>query len=261
MTMFRTMSGTPSIDLIPFSRRIGLRTCAWSTSGRITGRRSAATVPAKPSPTGMRTPASTSSSSPTAERATSSFRSGSSRRTAHVSTPRISLMRTTSVSSNTSSSRCASAASVIACSCPTRPAPAEVPTRTPLSTHLLIAPQGTPTPQDTHAGPIPPTTLLPNQKGLDAKQLVPQPADGHEALWPRRVALDLPAQIGDVHLARVLVADVVARPQVLHELAAGYDPLRLLGQERQHLDLRQRQAHGLPVDGHLVADEIEMEAT
>ena len=45
-----TTSGTPSIDLIPFSRRIGLRTCAWSTSSRITGRFSAAIRPAKPPP-------------------------------------------------------------------------------------------------------------------------------------------------------------------------------------------------------------------
>src|SRR5215467_12493828 len=62
------MSGTPNIDLIPFSRRSGLRTCAWSTSSRITGRFSAAIRPAKPPPTGTRTPCSTSSSMPSAAR-------------------------------------------------------------------------------------------------------------------------------------------------------------------------------------------------
>ena len=88
-----TRSGTPSIDLIPFSRRIGLRTSAWSTSSRITGRRSAATRPAKPRPTGIRTPCSTSSSIPTAARATSSFVSSSSSSIAHVSTSRSSRVR------------------------------------------------------------------------------------------------------------------------------------------------------------------------
>ena len=66
-TPCRRVSGTPSIDLIPFSRRIGLRTSGvvdvvedqkplpvcWRA------------LPAKPCPNGMRMPRSTSSSSPT----------------------------------------------------------------------------------------------------------------------------------------------------------------------------------------------------
>src|SRR5215210_3058915 len=110
------MSGTPSSDLIPFSRRIGLSTSACSTSSRITGSRRAATRPAKPRPTGIRTPRSTSSSIPTAARATSSCASGSSSRTAHVSTSRTSRVRRSSDASSCSSSRCARAASVRACS-------------------------------------------------------------------------------------------------------------------------------------------------
>ena len=74
ITLPRTRSGTPSSDSIPFSRRIGLRTCARSTSSRTIGRASAATRPAKPPPTGILTPCSTSSSIPIAARATSSLR-------------------------------------------------------------------------------------------------------------------------------------------------------------------------------------------
>ena len=78
----------------------------------ITGRLSAATRPANPRPTGMRMPCSTSSSIPTAARATSSFVTGSSSSTAHVSTSRASRVRKRSVGRSASSSRCASAASV-----------------------------------------------------------------------------------------------------------------------------------------------------
>ena len=58
----------------------------------------------------------------------------------------------------------------------------------------------------------------------------------------------------------VLVPDVLARPQVLHQLAPGDDPLRPLREEREHLELRQRQPHGLAVDRHLVAAEVEVES-
>ncbi len=44
-----TTSGTPSIERIPFSRRIGLRMSAWSTSAMKIGTRPAAIRPAKPS--------------------------------------------------------------------------------------------------------------------------------------------------------------------------------------------------------------------
>ena len=71
MTRPWTSSGTPSRDLIPFSRRIGLRMSAWSTSAIVIARFSAAMRPAKPPPSGMRTPCSTSSSMPLAARACS----------------------------------------------------------------------------------------------------------------------------------------------------------------------------------------------
>ena len=79
---------------MPFSRRIGLRMSAWSTSGMAIARRSAAMRPAKPAPSGMRTPCSTSSSMPLAARACSV--SPSSRRIATVSTSRMSDTRCSS---------------------------------------------------------------------------------------------------------------------------------------------------------------------
>ena len=54
----------------------------------------------EPRPTGMRTPRSTSSSIPTAARATSSFASSSSRSTAHVSAWRMSRMRGSSTANS-----------------------------------------------------------------------------------------------------------------------------------------------------------------
>src|SRR5437870_3886747 len=48
--------GTPRSERMPFSRRIGFTTFARSTSSTKMGRFSAATRPAKPTPTGMRTP-------------------------------------------------------------------------------------------------------------------------------------------------------------------------------------------------------------
>ena len=56
---------------MPFSRRIGFRMSAWSTSAMKIATRSAAIRPAKPRPSGIRTPCSTSSSIPLAARATS----------------------------------------------------------------------------------------------------------------------------------------------------------------------------------------------
>ena len=76
----------------------------------------------------------------------------------------------------------------------------------------------------------------------------------------RGVTLDLAAQVRDVHLAGVLVADVLARPEMLHELAARDDRFRLLGQQGQDLELRQGQVDSVAVDEHLVPAEVDLEA-
>ena len=89
-------SGTPSRERMPFSRRIGLRMSAWSTSSMAIARRSAAMRPAKPLPTGICTPRSTSSSMPLAARARSVVPVSSISRIAAVSESRISLMRSSS---------------------------------------------------------------------------------------------------------------------------------------------------------------------
>ena len=54
------------MTLIPFSHRIGFVTVAGPTRSRRTGRFVAAIAPAKPAPTGTRTPCRTSSSIPQA---------------------------------------------------------------------------------------------------------------------------------------------------------------------------------------------------
>src|SRR4029077_9844344 len=75
-----------------------------------------------------------------------------------------------------------------------------------------------------------------------------------------RIPLDLSPQVRDVHLAGVLVADVLARPEMLHELAARDDRLGPLGQKGENLELRERQVDADSVDQHLVADEVDLEA-
>ena len=108
-----TSSGTPSSERMPFSRRIGLRMSAWSTSSIATDWRSAAIRPAKPRPTGTRTPCSTSSSMPLAACATRSPDTSSRSRNAAVSLPRIAAMRSSSSLSSSGIDSEASAASLI----------------------------------------------------------------------------------------------------------------------------------------------------
>src|SRR4051794_27337191 len=54
---------------------------------------------------------------------------------------------------------------------------------------------------------------------LRRNELVAGPADRHDPLRLRRVALELAPQVRRVDVAGVLVADVRALPQVLHDLA------------------------------------------
>src|SRR3954449_13606368 len=91
-------------------------------------------------------------------------------------------------------------------------------------------------------------------------ELVADAANGHELLGPLRVALDLAAQVRHVDVARALVADVRAVPQVLHHLAAREDLLGLAGEEREQLELRRREPDRLPLRLHRVADGVDLEA-
>ncbi len=100
---------------MPFSRNRGLKRSAWLTSSMMMGLPCATTLPARPFPTGMRTPSSTSSSRPWAAQATSSSPSFRSSRMATVSTRSTSRMRLRDSESTSSIDRWASAESVIRC--------------------------------------------------------------------------------------------------------------------------------------------------
>src|SRR5919197_3840080 len=91
------------------------------------------------------------------------------------------------------------------------------------------------------------------------EELVTDPAHGHEPLRPPRRLLDLAPEVGDVDVARALVADVRAVPEVLHDLAPGVDALGLLGEEREQAELRRGEADRPPVDPHLVPVDVELE--
>ncbi len=89
---------------MPRSTSSGLRTVEWFTSVRMTGSRVAATRPAKPVPSGIRTPWRTSSSMPLAAVATSWLADWSSSSTAAVSACSTSFTRSTRASSSACSS-------------------------------------------------------------------------------------------------------------------------------------------------------------
>ena len=61
-------------------------------------------------------------------------------------------------------------------------------------------------------------------------------------------------------VARALVADVGRVPKVLHDLAPAEDPLRILGEQEQQLELRRREPLRLASDPHLVPDRVELES-
>src|SRR5205823_30591 len=80
-----------------------------------------------------------------------------------------------------------------------------------------------------------------------------------EPLRPAGRLLDLAAQVGDVDVARALVAHVRRVPEVLHDLAPAVDALGLLGEEGEQTELRRREADRLRVDPNLVPVHVELE--
>ena len=106
---------------MPFSHRIGLETVVESTRSNRTACLVAAIRPAKPIPTGTRTPWRTSSSMPHAALATSPSAPLSKRSTAAVSTEMMSRTRASNSSSKLSRSRDVSLVSVSACKSARRP--------------------------------------------------------------------------------------------------------------------------------------------
>src|SRR5919199_6113796 len=91
------------------------------------------------------------------------------------------------------------------------------------------------------------------------EQLVADAANGDEPLRPAGRLLDLPPQVGDVDVARALVADVRRVPEVLHDLAPAVDMLGLLGEKGEQAELRPREPDRLPLDPDLVPVHVELE--
>src|SRR5262245_16410056 len=95
---------------------------------------------------------------------------------------------------------------------------------------------------------------------LHGEELVARTANGHEPHGILRVALDLAADVGDVQVGRPRVADVLALPEVLHDLPPREDPAGVAGEEGQELQLRRGQLDRLAVRGRLVPLEVEVES-
>src|SRR5438105_3282764 len=76
----------------------------------------------------------------------------------------------------------------------------------------------------------------------------------------RRVPLDFSAQRRNVRVARPLVADVGALPEMLHDLAPREDSPRLLGEQGEQVVFRWCERHRLAVGGHFMLDDVDAQA-
>src|SRR5436190_4439192 len=94
---------------------------------------------------------------------------------------------------------------------------------------------------------------------LHGLQLVTRAANRHESLRLPRVTLELPSEVRDVEVAGPLVPDVVAVPEMAHDLGTGEDAFRLRREQSEQLQLEGRQHYHLPTDGRLVLREIDLE--
>src|SRR5215213_2955442 len=90
-------------------------------------------------------------------------------------------------------------------------------------------------------------------------ELVARAADRHQPLGAGRAPLDLPPDVGYVDVRGVLVADVLAAPEVPHDLGPAEDLAGPLGQKREQPELGRSELDGLAIDRHLVAREVEPE--
>src|SRR5918996_292738 len=90
-------------------------------------------------------------------------------------------------------------------------------------------------------------------------ELVADPAHAQQALRGSRLALDLAAEVGNVRVTRSLVANERAAPQELHELTTGVDPVGVLREVGEELELGRRQLDLLALHGRLVAQQVDLE--
>src|SRR5918997_6110000 len=88
---------------------------------------------------------------------------------------------------------------------------------------------------------------------------IPDTPGGVDKLGVPGVALDLFAQVADVHVDRALVAELVA-PHPREQGAAREHPARVGGECYQELELRIRQVHVLAADGDPAAGQVDLQA-
>src|SRR5215210_4179068 len=91
-------------------------------------------------------------------------------------------------------------------------------------------------------------------------ELVTDATYRHHPFRVRSVAFDLVPEVRDVDVAGALVPDVRRVPQVLHDLAAAEDTLRLLREQHEELELGRGEPLVVAVDRNLVANRIELES-
>ena len=75
---------------------------------------------------------------------------------------------------------------------------------------------------------------------------ISDPAHGEHELGLLRVALDLLAQVGDVHVAGAHVAGELRLPELLHDLEPAENLTRALGEQAKYLKLRAVRLTGSP---------------
>src|SRR5690606_22838727 len=92
-------------------------------------------------------------------------------------------------------------------------------------------------------------------------ELVAQAPDRDDALGVRRIRLDLGAQALDVHVEGLGVPDVVVAPHPVDQGVAGQHPTRVLGQQREQLELLERELHLLTANGALAALGVDPTVT
>src|SRR5262245_27964327 len=90
-------------------------------------------------------------------------------------------------------------------------------------------------------------------------KLVANPTHRHDPLRIGGIGLDLAPEVGDVDVARALISDVRAVPEVLHDLLPAEHALRFRGEEIQETELRRRQVDLLVLDAHAMPNRIELE--
>src|SRR5512140_2165235 len=93
---------------------------------------------------------------------------------------------------------------------------------------------------------------------LHGLELVADPADGHQSFRPGRITLELAADVRDMQVARALVTDERAVPEVAHDLAPREHPLRLSGEQGEQFELGCGQRELFVADARLVLGEIEL---